>query len=1144
MQEFEKRLKELEEENRRLQQELAHFRLNSESKADHILSKSQFRREQGTDPHTDKRAGSIKDEIKPDKAEQLMLRCVNIFQALALSTDILIPSEDIGAGLQTALKFLGGAAEVSRVYLFNSSRSIEGKIILHYYLEWCNDSIQAFIDDPDLQNFPLEEYNSEVVRSLLNNDVYIVHTFELHDDVLQQTLEKQNILSMVHVPIFVNQEFWGIIGFDECIQQRQWSEPEVAALQFAAKSLGIVLELRLITDKLDKSRKIAEDRAKQLKHAQSIAHLGSWQYNLADRRLTWSDDIYSILGCSSEQLKPSIKTFLSLLHPQERHDIITSMKKSMQDAKSYEAYFRIFNYNGELKYIYGRSVTDLDENHEAIGLSGIIQDLTPLRTIEQALRESESRYRELINTLPAVVYYGELDDQSSIIISPQCKTLLGYDPEYMIANIEKRSLFVHPEDLSRIRSTTMEAIQSTAHSWSSQYRMITADKDIKWIQDTMHMARDESGRVTHILGVMLDITERKQVEAELESSELRFRSIFENAPLGIALINPDYKLLLVNNTFEIITGYLRHELTEISLKELIHPEDFATCRYLYDELFKGNRKSFTLETRYISKAGRQLWVSVTVTRIDDINYNDLLAVAMVENITLKKQAESEILQQKNLLENLLGNMPVGISAKDPQNSLTYTFFNNSLEKMFNAGKDQVLGKTDYELFEPQLAKRIEQEDKQVIEQGQIFRVAGKQLRDHGVDIITDYIKIPVYDQAGTPTMLLTVFEDVTDKIKLEEQLRQAEKMQVIGQLAGGIAHDFNNQLMGILGYADLLQNKTSDPLLTKYARMIGSAARHSADLTQQLLTFARKSQLILTCVDIHSLITDTVSMLEHTLDRRIHIEVDLQADNPVVNGDPGQLQNALLNLCLNSRDAMPRGGIIEIRTGLCALRKSDTSKILPQLEPGKYIKLIIKDSGSGMDQKTKSRMFEPFFTTKETGKGTGMGLPTVFGTITSHKGGINVESSPGKGTTFTIYLPVSSAYYPDQLSSTQTEQLQTAGRILLIDDDLVVRELLTELLKEHGYEVEAFTDGNSAVAYYEKYPDQCDLVILDMIMPTINGSEVFGELKNIQPNVKVLLISGYSYQIEQLLNLGAIDYIPKPVTANILLDKISQVLRS
>ncbi len=1141
MQELEKRIKELEDENYRLQQELDLVKMAS-NLDDQSISRSQIRPEHETYSHPDKLTGSNINVIKHDKAEQLMLRCVNVFQALALSTDILIPSEDIGAGLQTALALLGQAAEVSRVYLFNSSRSMEGKIILHYHLEWCNQSIQAFIDDPDLQNFPLEEYAPEAVSTLLGNDVYIVNTLELPDDVIRQTLEMQNILSMVHVPIFVNQDFWGIIGFDECMQQRTWSGPEVAALRFAAKSLGMVLELHSITDKLEKSRKTAEDRAEQLKHAQAIAHLGSWKYTPADRKLSWSDEIYSILGCSPDRIKPSIDSFISLLHPQE-HYKIEKIKKSMKDANSCEDYYRIVNYNGETKYIYGKSVADYNRNHELIGFSGIIQDLTPLRTLEHALRESESRYRELVNTLPAIVYYGELNDPASMIISPQCKTILGYDPEHIIAQIEKRAQFVHPEDITRIRSTAIEALNGSTHHWSAQYRMITADKSIKWVQDTMHISRDEGGHATHILGVMLDITERKQVEAELQASELKFRSIFENAPLGIALIDTDYKPFLVNNTFEKISGYLNHELKELPLQKLSHPDDFYTLRYLYDELFKGNRKSFTRETRYLSKEGRQLWVSVTVARI---NHDEPIAVAMVENITLKKQTEAEVVQQKNLLETLLGNMPAGISAKDPQNNLTYTYFNNALERMLGLRKEEVLGKTDYDLFDHQLAEHFVMEDRQVLKQGDIFRVTGTQLKIFGMDIICNYIKIPIYDSSGNPIMLLLVIEDVTDQVKLEEQLRQAEKMQVIGQLAGGIAHDFNNQLMGILGYADLLQNKTKDPVLLKYARMIGSAARHSADLTQQLLTFARKSKLILTYVDIHNLITDTVSMLKHTLDRRIHIEVDLQVDNPIVKGDPGQLQNALLNICLNARDAMPEGGIIKISTSICRLNKSGTRNILPQIEPGLYFKLIIEDTGSGMDEKTKARIFEPFFTTKETGKGTGMGLPTVFGTITSLKGGIKVESNPGQGSTFTIYLPFSESHYPVHFSSTHVSPEKTEGRILIIDDDLVVRELLTELLKDHGYEVEHFADGKSAIAYYEKYGKESDLVILDMIMPIINGSEVFIQLKNIQSQIKVLLMSGYSYQkeIEQLIKLGAIDYIPKPVSANILLEKISNILKS
>jgi len=1015
MQHLERLIRKLEQENQHLRHELALLKMDLPegtpiSTATPLPGGNTF--------GPDRAAGLYPDSLETDQPQQLMLRSINIFQALALSTDILIPSEDISADLQKALQLLGEAAEVSRIYLFDSSRDMNGKIILHYHLEWCAESIESFISDPDLQDFPLDEYDPEISAAMLNNDIYIINTAELPDGMIRQILEKQDILSMVHVPIFVNREFWGLIGFDECRRQRRWSQPEAAALRFAARSLGLVLELRAIADQWETSRKLAEDRAEQLKHAQAIAHIGSWHYNLAQGTCYCSDQIYHILGCSLGEIQPSLRSFISLLPPSEQQHTLGRINKDLAEKGSHEGYYQLHSYDGDKKYVYARIVSDFDQQQSLLGYSGIMQDITPLRTAEQALMESEARYRELINTLPAIVYYGRLQDPSSIFISPRCKSILGYEPEYLIENFAHKELFVHPDDLAFIHMATKEALHNHAPGWSIQYRMITAAQELKWVQDNMHIAWDEESQSTQILGVILDITERKQ-------------------------------------------------------------------------------------------------------------------------------AEAEILQQKNLLETLLSNMPSGISAKDPQNNFCYTFFNPALEKLFGRRQKEVLGKTDFDLLNDRQAQLIYQEDKKVIELGEVLQVSEKHLLDFGVDIITDYVKIPIYDLEGHPIMLLAVYEDVTGKVKLEEQLRQAEKMQVIGQLAGGIAHDFNNQLMGILGYAELLQNKTHDPLLIKYAGMITSAARHSADLTQQLLTFARKGKLMMTYVDIHSLIGDTVSLLQHTLDRRINMEVDLEVQNPIVKGDPGQLQNALLNICLNSRDAMPRGGTIRISTRVSVLDEPEIRNILARLEPGPYLSLTVTDTGSGMDEKTISRIFEPFFSTKETGKGTGMGLSTVFGTITSHKGGIKVESRPGQGTSFHIYLPFTSSHCPAPDNTASIKEKERRSQIVIIDDDLVIRELFTDLLKDHGYEVISFADGKNALNYYRKNGSASDLILLDMIMPGMDGSEVFHQLRHIQPRVRVLLITGYSCQeeIDRLIKLGAMGYIPKPVSPQILLDKISEALR-
>lgn len=376
----------------------------------------------------------------------------------------------------------------------------------------------------------------------------------------------------------------------------------------------------------------------------------------------------------------------------------------------------------------------------------------------------------------------------------------------------------------------------------------------------------------------------------------------------------------------------------------------------------------------------------------------------------------------------------------------------------------------------------------------------------------------------------SIYRDITDRRHIEERLRQMEKMNAVGQLAGGIAHDFNNQLTGILSYAELLGDRLDDPGLRRYAEGIQAAALRSADITQKLLAFARKGQFLTVPTDMHRVVAETVEILTHSIDKRIRIEQVLRAQNATVAGDPSQLQNALLNLGLNSRDAMPDGGILTIETANLTIEDLGDTGSTRELTPGDYLVLSVKDTGLGMNEEVKRHLFEPFFTTKEVGKGTGMGLAAVYGTVKSHKGAIAVESTPGTGTDITIYLPLAQHTQAAGASASSPHGQQRSLRILAVDDETVVRELLGELLSKLGHSVRLAADGLEAVEIYRKDWQNLDLIILDMQMPQINGRDTFRLLREINPGARVLLSSGFSVDSEAqtVLKEGGLGFLQKP----------------
>lgn len=390
----------------------------------------------------------------------------------------------------------------------------------------------------------------------------------------------------------------------------------------------------------------------------------------------------------------------------------------------------------------------------------------------------------------------------------------------------------------------------------------------------------------------------------------------------------------------------------------------------------------------------------------------------------------------------------------------------------------------------------------------------------------------------------TIIRDISAKKEVEKQLLQAQKMESIGLLAGGIAHDFNNILAGILGYSTLILSQApEESVIHRYAKTIEDSAVRASELTQKLLAFARGGKYNIQTTNLNKIVSEVYSILKRTMEKNINISVRLEEGLRCVEADPSQMSQILLNLCVNARDAMPHGGSLFIET-----RNADLpEKVFPEggvNDPGGYVAVSVKDTGTGIDKEVLPRIFEPFFTTKQTGKGTGLGLSMVYGIVKNHGGYIDVESTPGKGTTFTVYLPASR----DQREScTGREEIQVEGGnelILVIDDEEMVADLAREILEEKGYRVLVARDGIEGISLYKEHAGQVDLVLLDMIMPNMDGAQVFKELKRLDPKVKVMLVSGYSLdrKAQDVLARGALAFIKKPYRPFELLKKVRELL--
>jgi two-component system cell cycle sensor histidine kinase/response regulator CckA len=518
----------------------------------------------------------------------------------------------------------------------------------------------------------------------------------------------------------------------------------------------------------------------------------------------------------------------------------------------------------------------------------------------------------------------------------------------------------------------------------------------------------------------------------------------------------------------------------------------------------------------------------------------------------KSRLAHEALRESELkYRTIVENVEEGCFETDLERNLT--FFNDPLCKMLGYRPEEMLGKNTRQFTSAETGRKMDQIYDQILGTGEPIRgtgydAVGKDGQSIALELAASLIRNTKGDAVGFRGVLRDVSERrdaETQRRKLEIQVQQAQKMESIGTLAGGIAHDFNNILMGIQGNASLMLLKTdsSDAFYEKL-KSIEAYVENGTELTRQLLGFARRGKYHAIATDINSIIDKSASMFGRTK-KEIRIRKELMSGIWTVEVDRGQIEQALLNLYVNAWQAMPEGGDLYLKTENVVLDASFENIQPYKVETGKYIKITVADTGSGFDDETKKRIFEPFFTTKEMGRGTGLGLASVYGIIKSHGGYINVHSQKDHGTTFAVYLPASGKEVRQEKAKPVIKAVARGkGTILLIDDEEMIIKVGAELMQELGYKVLTARSGGEAIDVYQKNVDRIDLVVMDMIMPGMGGGETFDKLKSINPDIKVLLSSGYSIdgQASKILERGCDGFIQKPFNLNQLSEKIQQII--
>ncbi len=655
-----------------------------------------------------------------------------------------------------------------------------------------------------------------------------------------------------------------------------------------------------------------------------------------------------------------------------------------------------------------------------------------------------------------------------------------------------------------------------------------------------------------LLTMVTDVTEKKRIEDALRESEEKYRILIEKANEAINIVQ-DGVLVFANPRMSDLVGLPAKDLTDRRFIDFVWPEDRQWVEDRQRKRAAGEDIRDAYDFRFIGAGGKLSWVFLSATKIQWEGKPATLN--LITDITDRKRVEEELRATRQRLIDIIEFLPDATFVIDEEKKVVA--WNLACEEMTGVRKEEIIGKGDYVYSIPFYGERrpllidyvtmdsdeLQKKYMPVKRMGHLlYAEARAPMLYGGKGAFLSGKASTLFDRQGRAVGAIESIRDITDVKDLEAELRQAQKMESVGTLAGGIAHDFNNILTSLMGYASLLQIKLekNNPL-QGYVDQILSASRKAADLTQSLLTFSRKKPVSLVPLDMNETIGVAKKLLRRLLREDIELSTSLMSRDAVVMADKSQIDQILFNLATNARDAMPKGGTLTIETDTVTIDSAfiDTHGFG---ELGRYVLITISDTGMGMDEATKEKIFDPFFTTKETGKGTGLGLATVYGIVRQHNGFITVDSELGGGTAFRIYLPAAGVT-ADEKELKPAPISRGSEKILIAEDNDDVRLFMREALVCHGYKTIEAVDGEDALAKFSRHRD-IDLVIVDSVMPKKNGREVYEVIHGTDPHVRVLFSSGYTKDI--VLDKGIedkeFDFIAKPLSLEKFLQKVREML--
>jgi len=774
-----------------------------------------------------------------------------------------------------------------------------------------------------------------------------------------------------------------------------------------------------------------------------------------------------------------------------------------------------------------------------------IPDAPGNKAAAEAFRELEEKFRALVENAHEGIHVAQ--DASLKFVNPALARIYGQSQDTLLSR--PFTEFIHPDDREFVLDRSLRRARGEKLPGRYVHRVVDRDGEVRWVEiDSAAILWEGKPAV---LVFTTDITERKRMEEAIKEREEHYRTLVEESFDGI-MITKGTKIIFANSRLSQMLGYSMAELEGMD-HWLSAPPDF---RDLVRQRASARMRGENVPPRYESKMQRKdgsVFDVEVISRAIEIQGAPGLQV-WIKDITERKQAEEARQRNEELLRTVLGTTPVGITLSLNRKLL---WVNEAWNTIFGSGPDGGDGATISARAMYPTQEEFERVGKLLypgLETGRVNQAEATLLRKDGTTFDAN-IAMKAVDPSDLSKGAIGTIMDITalkegerERESLRNQLLQSQKMEALGTLVGGIAHDFNNLLTVINGYTELVLSETTedDPNFSDLQKVL-QTGRKGAELVERLMALSKRSASSPQPLELNSVVKNSVALMKRTFRKMIEIEMVPEKDLAMVNADPAQIEQLLMNLCVNAQDAMPEGGRLEIETRNVEIDENYCRRH-PGAKPGPHVLIEVSDTGTGMSKETMDRMFDPFFTTKgwDFRKGTGLGLSVARSIVEQHGGWITCQSELGKGTFFRIYFPATLDAPVAEKPVPAVETLPASGKILLVDDEEYVRGLAKRILEREGYTVIPASNGKEALAIYSKEQADIALIVLDLIMPQMSGEKCLEELLKINPQVKVIVSSGHFLEAPERLPLGATatGFVNKPYDVKQLVQTVRAALDS